>query len=625
MTEYCPGCGEPFVNPEADHVVAWANGGETEMDNAQALCRKCNLKKSNRTTMEKKTPRGWQEEAFKDIKTAFIEDLRENYMLVAGGGSGKTFLAAHVFYYLKTQDIVDEVVIISPTVNIAKNWSVEMKVSYDIDIDHNYGFTHKWPGDCDGISITYQSLSFTDNIERLKRYMNNRIFLIIDEVHHSAKDKSWGDSIKYLGRDVGKRLLLTGTPDRGDDNPIPYVEYEKLEGDEKIYRLKYNFMYSYPQSVVDGVCCGIIFPEQIATGITYEGNERILAHNEGTPDEQKELFRDMVTVEESENCYVYKTFLKANDRLEQINQEREDNDRAGMIVCKRIEDAKNIYNLIVKNFGTHYVDLITSEDQGEASKKIDRFKYSKKSWLVTVRMVSEGVDIPRLRVGVYASTYTTMLFFQQLIWRFVRNPNQTLQKHDVAYVFIPQYNPLSDNAHAVMDELIRLHVYEDIERREREWEETGPRIPTDLFGNILTESNSVDDGSIYKEDKFELDDDKEADRIAREIKTSKDIVFDVWKLSGTMKKKFIHEDNASKEPEMTITDEKEYIRRQINDLAKKIAFIINGKQYPIPGKIISDVHMEANKACGFYKASEATVHQLNNKLELLERQYIKLR
>ena len=35
-------------------------------------------------------------------------------------------------------------------------------------------------------------------------------------------------------------------------------------------------------------------------------------------------------------------------------------------------------------------------------------------------MVSEGVDIPRLRVGVYATTTTTDLFFRQAVGRFVR-------------------------------------------------------------------------------------------------------------------------------------------------------------------------------------------------------------
>ena len=54
-------------------------------------------------------------------------------------------------------------------------------------------------------------------------------------------------------------------------------------------------------------------------------------------------------------------------------------------------------------------------------------------WLVAVRMVSEGVDVPRLAVGVYATSASTPLFFAQAIGRFVRSrrPGET------ASIFLP--------------------------------------------------------------------------------------------------------------------------------------------------------------------------------------------
>src|SRR5690625_7333865 len=53
--------------------------------------------------------------------------------------------------------------------------------------------------------------------------------------------------------------------------------------------------------------------------------------------------------------------------------------------------------------------------------------------MVAVRMVSEGVDVPRLAVGVYATSASTPLFFAQAIGRFVRSrmPGET------ASVFLP--------------------------------------------------------------------------------------------------------------------------------------------------------------------------------------------
>src|ERR1700737_4949996 len=77
---------------------------------------------------------------------------------------------------------------------------------------------------------------------------------------------------------------------------------------------------------------------------------------------------------------------------------------------------------------------VTSDDPG-ASERIAEFGAGSGEWLVAVRMVSEGVDIPRLRVGVYATTTTTDLFFRQAVGRLVRwVPGVPDQR---AWLFIP--------------------------------------------------------------------------------------------------------------------------------------------------------------------------------------------
>ena len=53
--------------------------------------------------------------------------------------------------------------------------------------------------------------------------------------------------------------------------------------------------------------------------------------------------------------------------------------------------------------------------------------------MVAVRMVSEGVDVPRLAVGVYATTTSTPLFFAQAVGRFVR----ARTRGETASVFLP--------------------------------------------------------------------------------------------------------------------------------------------------------------------------------------------
>src|SRR5213078_3390862 len=77
--------------------------------------------------------------------------------------------------------------------------------------------------------------------------------------------------------------------------------------------------------------------------------------------------------------------------------------------------------------------VVVLSDDPKASGRIAAFSATNDRWLVAVRMVSEGVDVPRLAVGVYATSASTPLFFAQAVGRFVRSrrPGET------ASVFLP--------------------------------------------------------------------------------------------------------------------------------------------------------------------------------------------
>ena len=87
-----------------------------------------------------------------------------------------------------------------------------------------------------------------------------------------------------------------------------------------------------------------------------------------------------------------------------------------------------------------------------SSKKIADFAVSDKRWMVAVRMVSEGVDVPRLAVGVYATTTSTPLFFSQAVGRFVR----ARARGETASIFLPSVPSLL--GYAAELELARDHV-----------------------------------------------------------------------------------------------------------------------------------------------------------------------
>jgi superfamily II DNA or RNA helicase len=127
-------------------------------------------------------------------------------------------------------------------------------------------------------------------------------------------------------------------------------------------------------------------------------------------------------------------------------------DAAGLVIATDQLHAQGIAQLIRRNFGVP-ADVVVSDDP-TSSDRITKFAGSTAPWLVAVRMVSEGVDIPRLRVGVYATTVTTELFFRQAVGRFVRwQHDRGSQK---AYVFLPDDSRLRTHAFQIAE--ARRHV-----------------------------------------------------------------------------------------------------------------------------------------------------------------------
>ena len=95
---------------------------------------------------------------------------------------------------------------------------------------------------------------------------------------------------------------------------------------------------------------------------------------------------------------------------------------------------------------------VVLSDEKAASERIATFAKSTERWMVAVRMVSEGVDIPRLGVGVYATSASTPLYFAQAIGRFVR----ARRRGETASIFVPSVPSLM--ALASQMELERDHA-----------------------------------------------------------------------------------------------------------------------------------------------------------------------
>lgn len=617
-SDYCSNCGQPLDRMHADHIIPFSKGGSTLINNAQALCPSCNILKSNKTMEKQIKLREWQQEAFKRLLKVSQEGKRE-FLCVAGVGSGKTLFSAFTFNFFKSKNYFDSVVIISPTENIKRNWSKTIEVTFGLKVDHGYTFKHAWPRDCHGISITYQSLN-QPNVELLKRYVSSRTMLIVDEVHHAGNERSWGDAIAELGILCGFRLLLSGTPDRPDNSPIPFVTYQ-FQSDTNTYRLESNFTYGYADAVNDKVVCPVIFQRNVAEAQTMSGS-KTLEYNEGfNNDESRRLFNQILTVSpvssNEKPSWIYQTFEKANQKLNEINDLRNEN-YAGLVVCNSIQDATNLYEHIYNEYGADFVELVTSNDKN-SSQKIERFTYSRQSWIISINMISEGVDIPRIRCIVYASNVTTKVRFIQVMGRGVRNPNHLPNNSDVCYFYLPDYTPLVQNALGIEQAL--AHIYKKIEEEEeerRKREESGTQISIDDY---ILESESVDAGNAFDGDLWDVQEDVKATVWAKNENVSKDIVLKLWK--------YFKEEQGQPAPSerpfkfQTSTEEKETHRRLVSKLVKQISFKLDGRK-PSP-ETIRKVHIELNQRCGIQLSNTATLDQLKCKLKSAEKWLLQIK
>jgi len=138
----------------------------------------------------------------------------------------------------------------------------------------------------------------------------------------------------------------------------------------------------------------------------------------------------------------------ADKRLAEVRRHVPD---AGGLVIASDQDSARAYAKTLRAVSGEAPTVVLS-DEKQGSKKIADFSAGEARWMVAVRMVSEGVDIPRLAVGVYATTTSTPLFFAQAVGRFVRARG----RGETASVFLPSVANLL--TYAAELEVARDHV-----------------------------------------------------------------------------------------------------------------------------------------------------------------------
>ena len=366
--------------------------------------------------------RGWQREAW----TNYFRQPRRDYLLSATPGAGKTLWALTVAAELLARREVLALTVVTPTEHLKYQWA-QAAARIGIQLDAAYRNSQgKASADYTGVVVTYAQVAAHPALHR-QRTEVRPTFVIFDEIHHAGDSLSWGDATREAFDPARKRLAMTGTPFRSDANPIPFVTYQ-VEPDGS-RRSSADYSYGYGPALDDGVVRPVIF-------LAYSGQMRwqTRAGDELTATLGEPLTADLTaqalrTALDPRGEWVGRVIEAADRRLSEIRKGMPD--AAGLVIASDHEDARAYAGLLKKVTGQKAV-IVLSDDPA-ASKKIGAFAASEDRWMVAVRMVSEGVDIPRLAVGVYATSVGTALFFAQAVGRFVR----ARRRGETASVFLP--------------------------------------------------------------------------------------------------------------------------------------------------------------------------------------------
>lgn len=375
--------------------------------------------------------RAWQAAALEQ----YMAEAPRDFLAVATPGAGKTTFALRIAVELMGQGIVDKITVVCPTEHLKGQWA-DAAARVGIHIDPSFTNAQGRAGShFDGVAVTYAQVGANPAVHEM-RTRDYRTLVILDEIHHAGDSLSWGDGVRQAFGDATRRLALTGTPFRSDTSPIPFVRY--VEDADGIRRSQADYSYGYGDALRDMVVRPVLFMSYSGqmSWRTSTGDEMSARLGEPlTKDMMKQAWR---TALDPKGEWIPAVLRAADLRLEEVR--RQIPDAGGLVIASNQTQARAYARHLCEITGKK-ATIVLSDDT-DASDRIDAFRESDDRWMVAVRMVSEGVDVPRLSVGVYATNTSTPLFFAQAVGRFVR----ARTRGETATVFVPSVVPLLELA-----------------------------------------------------------------------------------------------------------------------------------------------------------------------------------
>ncbi|MGR5339141.1 DEAD/DEAH box helicase [Vibrio astriarenae] len=349
--------------------------------------------------------RVWQQECI-ELALLSYQDKKRHFLAQATPGAGKTRMAANLARQMFDKQLIDFVICFSPSKAVSTSIADCFSVVLGAAFDGRLGSL--------GCSMTYQSLRHLDSQfwSTLSKY---RVLCIFDEIHHCAGDSdcntnSWGHHILC---DVQKAstytLALTGTPWRSNLTPVVLASYTDPEGE-----IVCDYQYSLARAVQDGVCRKPTITLIDCAESTIEVDNKIESfHSLNELMSESDVNYSVILNNKPALLHILGAAVA---RLKKIRSQSPF--AGGLIVASSVNHAVEIASLL-KNTFEQTVSIVTYKND-DSQDRIEQFRTDSTEWIVSVGMVSEGTDIPRLQVCCHLSNIKTELYFRQILGRILR-------------------------------------------------------------------------------------------------------------------------------------------------------------------------------------------------------------
>lgn len=373
-----------------------------------------------------------------------------HFLCLATPGAGKTIMAAQLAKKMYYAHKVDFILCFSPSLTVAQNMQSTFERLLRKRFDGKIGAI--------GCSYTYQSMiNFQQEFWQLLESHN--VLVVFDEIHHCGGSSienanRWGQEILVNIRErAAYTLALTGTPWRSDQSPIVLSQYQ-----DKNSKIQCNYIYGLKEAVKDSVC-------RTPTLVMID-NERIQLTDDSNVTEEFGSIKHLL----AETDVSYEDIISSHDTLRyvlkracyKLSELRQFNPQAGgLIVASSIKHAHLIRKLLEVELKQSTV--MVSYQQENSNEIINSFRESATQWIVSIGMVSEGTDIPRLQVCCHLSRIRTELYFRQVLGRVLRTNDF---KNQEAWLFTFCEPTLKGFAKRVQEEIPDTPVIFDRVKRE---------------------------------------------------------------------------------------------------------------------------------------------------------------